>query len=177
MPTKISDAHKMSPEEKGGKRLTEEQRLAIPYLYVLTGSRARTADELGCDSRTVDRWLRNMSAEEFDRIKTDQQHELRSLAMEIVMDAMHRVVKLTPEAKYYDLIGAIKIMSEKMSMWGGVGAVEKADAISDELQNLLSKAEALKKQKAIDEAVATGDLSKLKAYASTSVKDGETEPS
>lgn len=173
MPTQT----KVADTKKHGKRLTEEQRLAIPGLLVLTGSRRKVAEELGIAESTVSFWAEKTSTEEFDRIREKQRLELVEKSVELIYDCFKRANDLTPEAKFYDVMGAIKILSDRLVVWGAIGAPEKIDTTQNELQNILKEAEEDKRQKAIDEAYEKNDLSKLKAYISPKVNGGETEAS
>jgi hypothetical protein len=173
MPTALQQRNR----KNAGKRLTDEQRLAIPYIYALTGSRQATADELGTSLPTVDRWLKNTPREEMERIQEDQRKELIARSLEIVYKCMEKIVKRLDEAKVYELVGAVKIFRESLVAWGGVGATEAKDSTQNELQNILKAAEERKFRDAVEEAYATRDFTKLEPYVAIPVAHEDQEGS
>lgn len=156
-------------QPNGAKRLTPEQRQAIPLLYAALGSKQRVADRLGCKIESVDRWLDNISGEEWDRILEKQRESVGRRAVEIVFEILELVPGKLPDATLRDLMGAIKILSEgaiNLGVWKKNG---NGPAGTGGLEEFLAQAEAERKKKLLEaqtkamrEAARTGSVEPLR---------------
>jgi len=154
------------PKNSGpGKRLSDEERLAIPSLYVLYGSATKVAEALGCGRNTVQRWLDNLSGEEWDRIQEEQRKVLLQKSVDILYSCLDLLPGKVGDATVRDLLGAVKIIRESIAAWGGVGAagVRSSENLG-ELEAMLAAADNKRRQDAIEKALATGDLETLNAF-------------
>ncbi len=152
----------------GSKRLTPEEQLAIPGLYVLLGSKQRVAEQMGCSIATVSRWMDKLSGEEWDRIKEDQRKVILEKSIDILYQALDIVPGKLSAATVRDLMGVVKIMADRIALLGGVGAVDaRGGDTPDGIEQFLAAAEAKRRQAAIEEAVRTGSLEGLKAFVTT----------
>jgi len=146
----------------GSRRLSPEERTAIPMLYAMLGSKEATAEAMHCDTKTVDRWLDRLSTEEWERIYDKQRQVLVRRATEIIFKLTSRIDELVPESRMHEAVGAFKIFGERIAALGGMGAVLRSDKPTSELESLLAAGEANRLRAAIELAVATGSLECLK---------------
>lgn len=155
-------------EKVHGKRLTQEERMAIPALYVALGSKEKVAHSLGCDPTTVQRWLDNLTGEQWDHIQEEQRKILLQKSVDILYQCLNLVPEKLAAATLRDILGGIKIIRESLASWGGVGASQQrtAESLTD-LESMLAAADRKRQQEAIQKALATGDLEPLRAYAPT----------
>ena len=149
----------------GSKRLTQEERIAIPALYVALGSKKAVADRMHCSQDTVSHWIDSLSGEEWDRIKEAQRTELLVRATDILYKALDMAPDKLRGATMRDILGCVKIMSDRLAGWGGVGAVAAGAGRGEgELESILAAAEARRRQEAIEEALRSGSMEGLKAF-------------
>lgn len=156
--------------KKGGTierpRLTPEQSAAIPMLYARTGNKSEVARQLGCSEHAVRHHLEHLTGEEWDRIQKRQVEEIVRGSVEIVMACMTRIndPAAIKDMSVHQVLGAFKLVGFEARAWG-LGLKPKEGAQSDELTSILAEAEARRRQQAIEEALATGSLEPLKAFA------------
>jgi hypothetical protein len=154
--------------KNGAKRLTEPERMSIMGLYITLGCKTKVAEALGCSLPTVERWVKNLQGEEWERIQDLQRQELLKQSVEILYQCFGLIPEKIAKATMRDLLGAVKIIRDATAAWGGMGSVQSGTGQSDgELDQLLAAAEAKRRQAAIEEALATGSLEGLKAFATT----------
>ena len=150
---------------KYGHRLTPEQVASIPMLYAVMGSQQKVADHFGCDASAISKRMNGLSGEEWDHIKEAQRKAVLEKSVEILYQALDLVPGKLANASVRDLMGAVKIMADRIALWGGIGAVDgKPQGADDELTRLLAEGEAKRRQKAIEEAFASGSLEPLRAF-------------
>lgn len=153
---------------KYGHRLTPEQVASIPMLYAVLGSQQKVADHLKCDASAISKRMNGLSGEEWDHIKESQRKVVLEKSIDILYEALDLVPGKLSDASVRDLMGVVKIMAERIALWGGIGAVDsKPQGADDELTRLLAEGEARRRQKAIEEALASGSLEPLKAFVVT----------
>lgn len=162
---KAAHSEKTSSMKNGcGHRLTPEQKLAIGPLYVALGSKAEVARALGCSDPTVAYWLKSLSGEEWDRIQEEQRQELLVRAVDILYQALDLAPGKLKDASMRDILGTVKIIRDAIAAWGGVGAEGKSGVVGeeDEVDKILAEAESRRRQRAIEEALASGSLEPLR---------------
>lgn len=147
--------------------VSQEQAASIPILYARCGNKREVARQLGIDESTVRRWLDKQTPEEWDRIYEMQVAEIVKGSVEIVMACVGKIGDPTAikDMSVHQAIGAYKIFSGEIRSWKPGKAANAGGA--DELTALLAEAEMKRRQAAIDEALATGSLEPLKAFATT----------
>lgn len=147
-------------------RLTPEQSAAIPMLYARTGNKCEVARQLGISEHAVRHHLENLTGEEWDRIQKMQVEAIVRGSVEIVMACMTKISdpKAIKDMSIHQAIGAYKVVGAETRAWG-LGLKPKDGMDSDELAAILAEAEARRRQQAIEEALATGSLEPLKAFA------------
>jgi hypothetical protein len=155
-----------SDTENGGKRLTDEQRAAIPLLYATHRSYNKVANVLGISREAVGRWMHNLSGEEWDRIIDEQRQSVADRALDILYEAFELIPGKLKEANMHDLLGTVKIMSDRLAGWGSIGAAQAktAQGPAGDAEAFLAAAESSRRQAAIEEAVRTGNMEPLKAF-------------
>lgn len=158
----------------GSKRLTAEQRELIPRLYASMGSKAKVAKAIGCSIQSVTTWMDKLTGEEWDRIKEEQRKVLLERSVDILYETLNIVPGKLPDATVRELMGVVKIMADRIALWGGVGAAgDKNEDGQDSLQQFLAAAESKRRQTAIEEALRTGSVEGLRAFATFSATDAE----
>ena len=162
-------------EPNGAKRLTPEERAAIPAMYAALGSKEAVADAIGCKVESIQRWLDKITGEEWDRIYVLQRPVIVQKATEIVYKALDVLDKRINDGdvRVGELVNAIRTLSERIAVLGGVGGIQGSDQPTNELQAFLAAGETNRRQAAIEAALATGSLEPLKAFAPVASPLGE----
>ena len=165
MPTKALIAPARAKQQNFAN-LSQEQRVQISLLCAAGRPREEIAKLVGCSTNTVSKWRHMLSGEEWDRIQEEQRKNLVDAAIPIVFEGLRLLAEKLGAATVRELVGAIKVIGEQAAAWGGIGALQRGQSVpGDELEQLLAAGEAKRRQNAIEEALRTGSLDGLKAFA------------
>lgn len=151
-------------KRKNGEPIPPATLAAIPALYARTGNKAEVARQLGISDQSVARHLEQLSGEEWERIQEMQLKEIVRGSAEIILACLAKIgsADAIKSMSAREAIGAYKIMAEQVRAWG-MGA--KAQAAQDDLSAFLAEAELKRRQAAIEQALATGDVEVLREFA------------
>jgi len=153
-------------KQETGHSLTPEQRVQISLLCAAGRPRPEIAQLVGCSENTVTKWRHLLSGEEWDRIQEEQRKNLVDAAIPIVFEGLRLLSLKLGTATVRELVGAVKVIGEQAAAWGGVGALSRGQAVTgDEMEQLLAAGEEDALINGDEEAIRTGSIEGLKAFA------------